>query len=165
MFYFFLSCSCYWWLIKSVVDSYWPKVAPVDWNHDAGPLIIDFPFPNIVSNSLFPGFFVTDSQPGKSDGEAPGPEPIRAAGAPGQPREGGVYGSGVWRGKKEASLSTWLPFSTGSLLWLSSLDDVGFVWDVRKRIDSFRVEPSSNRLEFKASQWLNGFIVVPKSSN
>lgn len=57
--------------------------------------MIDFPFPNIVSNSLFPGFFVTDSQPGKSDGEAPGPEPIRAAGAPGQPGEGGVYGSGV----------------------------------------------------------------------
>lgn len=38
---------------------------------------------------------MTDSHPGKSNGEAPGPEPIRAAGAPGQPREGGVYGSGV----------------------------------------------------------------------
>lgn len=36
-----------------------------------------------------------DSHPGKSNGEAPGPEPIRATGAPGQPGEGGVYGSGV----------------------------------------------------------------------
>lgn len=40
-------------------------------------------------------FSVADRQPGKSDGEAPGPEPIRAAGAPGQPGEGGVNGSGV----------------------------------------------------------------------
>lgn len=36
-----------------------------------------------------------DSRPGKSNGEAPGTEPIRATGAPGQPGEGGGYGSGV----------------------------------------------------------------------
>lgn len=44
---------------------------------------------------FFPGSLMTDSQPGKSNGEAPGPEPIRAPGAPGQSREGGVYGSGI----------------------------------------------------------------------
>lgn len=38
---------------------------------------------------------MTDSHSGKSNGEAPGPEPIGAPGAPGQPREGGVYGAGV----------------------------------------------------------------------
>lgn len=58
---------------------------------------VHFLFPNIVfSLSLdFLVFSVADRQPGKSDGEAPGPEPIRAAGAPGQPGEGGVNGSGV----------------------------------------------------------------------
>lgn len=59
---------------------------------------------------------VIDSYPGESNGEAAGSEPIRAAGAAGQPAEGGVYGSGVWRGE-EADRTLALKIAAVSERW------------------------------------------------
>lgn len=57
-------------------------------------MTVHFLFLNTVFNFSFL-LSVINSHPGKSNGEAPGPEPIRATGSPGQPGQGGVYGSGV----------------------------------------------------------------------
>lgn len=112
------------WLIITYSNSVWlTKI------NTPGLWLFTFCFQTLFVTPFFLVSFMTDSQPGKSNGEAPGPEPIRATGAPGQPWEGGVYGSRVWRGKKNKQIM--LHFPLGFHFWKAAFSGFQRDWALR----------------------------------